>query len=824
MNRRSRFQVLLGTGGSVALVAVLLVSGDPRPIGAPHGGPDAPAGRVVAGSGVDASSEAFAVLEPVHHDVSRPLRSVKPELTLGPKPDPAKPKKVIAGRSGDLAAAAVDPVLQAGGIETTTNVSAPIQNFEGVSNRNGVLPPDTNGDVGPNHYMQWVNLSLAVYSKTGTLLYGPTNGNTIFSGMSGPCATHNNGDPIVLYDREADRWMVSQFALPGGASGYHQCIAVSTSPDPTGTWYRYDFLYSTTKMNDYPHFGVWPDGYYMAVNQFLNGTSWSGQGVAVFERDKMLAGQTARMVKFDLYATDPNLGGMLPADIDGATPPPAGAPNAFMEFDDDAWGYSGDQLQLWDFHVDWANPTNSTFTKTIQMPTAAFDSNLCGYARNCIPQAGTTTKLDSLADRLMYRMQYRNFGTHQMIVVNHSVDVNGADRAGIRWYELRNSGAGWSIFQQGTYSPDSNHRWMGSAAMNGAGGIAIGYSVSSSTMYPSIRYTGRVAGDPSGTLPQGEGTIIVGTGAQTHTASRWGDYSMLAVDPVDDCTFWFTTEYVATTGSAPWQTRIASFTLPDCGGAPPTTGSISGHVTDSATGGALAGATVVITGGPSTTTDALGAYSFGGLAAGSYDLTASKVGYVSGSATGVVVTAGSTTTRDFALAAIPTYTTAWTFATTSSPGPGGDGNGYETNRTNLFAIDGLLATDANSGTGGSQDCTSAVRDKEDLAGFNLGLPSGAAVKGIEVQLRGQVIQTASSPKFCVLLSWNGGLTWTTGKATPALKKTLTTYTLGTAVDPWGRSWASADFGSSFRIRIVDLSGSTARTFSLDGVAARVTYQ
>ena len=838
LDHRSRLVALASAGGILVLAAAALFTGGNSPTGSPHGGPAAPADGTAGGAAAGGTGGAgapggaangFEVHDSVKHDVSGSLRDMTPLITPGDQEtEEADHEQPLAGRTARQHPKAPDPVLQPAGAVAATSVSAPGQNFDGVSNRNGVYPPDTNGDVGPNHYVQWVNLSLAVYSKTGALLVGPTNGNTLWSGFGGPCQTLNNGDPIALYDPLADRWMVSQFALPGGTSGYHQCIAVSQTSDPTGAWYRYDFLYSATKMNDYPHFGVWPDGYYMSTNQFTGGASWGGQGVAVFERSKMLLGQAARMVSFDLFGVDSNLGGMLPSDFDGAaaSAPAAGAPNPFAEMDDDAWGYSPDQLQLWNFHVDWANTANSTFTKAVALPTAAFDSNLCNGARSCIPQAGTTVKLDSLSDRLMYRLQYRNFGDHQSLVVNHTVDVNGADHAGIRWYELRNSGSGWSIFQQGTFSPDANHRWMGSAAMDGSGGIAVGYSISSATTSASIRYTGRVALDPLGTLPQGEGTIITGTGAQTGLASRWGDYSMLAVDPVDDCTFWFTSEYVQTTGSVTWQTRIASFTLPGCGAAP-TTGGVSGTVTDSVTAAAISGATVQIAGGASTSTNSLGQYAFSGLAPNTYSLSASKTGYTTSAPKSSVVTAGNTTTTNFALVPVSgPVTTAWTFGTsaTAVTTSAGDNNGYETGASNLFAFDGAVATDAGSGTGQSTSCTSTLRDKENLSGFSFGVPGAASIGGIAVQVRGLVNSTNRSPRFCVLLSKDGGVTWTAGKSTSILSTSLTTYTLGSATDVWGLTWTGADLGANFRVRIVDTANSTNRTFSLDVVAVQVTYQ
>ena len=514
------------------------------------------------------------VLGPDKHDKSRPLagqgeieppsiafRGEKPRHNLA---KPHGPKRGLA-----------DPVRQSttGGTpmpDTTTN-------FDGVTNRNGVLPPDTNGAAGPNHYVQFVNLSFAIWSKaTGTLVYGPVSGNTLWAGFGGACETTNDGDPAVLYDHLADRWFMSQFALPNYPFGpYYQCIAVSTSGDPTGSWYRYQFKVSDTKMNDYPKFGVWPDAYYMSVNQFTAGSSWGGQGVAAFERAQMLNGQPARMVYYDLFPVDANLGGMLPASLDGV-PPAAGTRGVFAEMDDSAWGYSPDQIQIWTFGVDWTqSPPTSSFTKESALATAAFDSNLCGYARNCIPQPGTSAKVDALSDRLMYRLQYRVLGSDAAMVVNHTVDVDGTDKAGIRWYELRkgpSTGGAWAVRQQGTYAPaDGDHRWMGSIAMDKDGNIGLGFSASSGATYPSIRYTGRLAGDALGTMTQGETTLQVGAGSQTHSSGRWGDYSALAVDP-DGCTFWYTQEYYAATSSASWRTRIGAFKFSSCGGTGPATG------------------------------------------------------------------------------------------------------------------------------------------------------------------------------------------------------------------------------------------------------------
>lgn len=563
----------------------------------------------------------------------------------------------IEQRQGTLPRNTADPdaktgssAVQATDVGTAAFPEFPV-NFEGVGNLDGVLPPDTNGDVGPNHYVQMINIHFAVYDKTGNLLLGPLPNNALWDGFGGPCETENDGDPVVLYDEAADRWMMSQFALPGGAAGFHQCMAVSQTGDPTGAWHRYDFLYHQTRINDYPKYGIWPDAYYMTTNEFA--PSFVGAGAVAFEREKMLAGQNARQVYFHL---GPEYGGLLPSDAEGLAPP-AGAPNPFVMFDDDAWGISPtDRLMVWDFTVNWADPAASTFgvngVPNRFLETAPFDSNMCNYARSCVPQQGTAQRLDAISDRLMYRAAYRNFGGHASIVLNHTVDVDGADHAGIRWYELHSTaGNGWTIHQQGTYAPDAEHRWMGSAAIDVNGNIAIGYSASSGTSFPSIRVAGRLAGDPLGQLPQAERTLIAGTGAQTHSAARWGDYSSMSVDPTDGCTFWFTTEYLTTTSSADWKTRVGAAKFPSCQAGP--SGVVTGTVTDAGTGDPIAGATVS-TGASSTVTGGDGRYSFT-LPVGDHELSASAYGYLTQTAQ-VTITDGGTVTKNFALAVAPRAT------------------------------------------------------------------------------------------------------------------------------------------------------------------------
>ena len=570
--------------------------------------------------------------------------------------------KLYHAASGGNSAPTTDPVLQNSTLQDipgAVNMPPTIQNFEGVSNLDGLLPPDTDGDVGPNNYIQMVNVSTAIYDKSGTLLYGPFHPSDLFP-SGDPCRLNNDGDPVVKYDKLADRWVLSQFAIPDPFLGppYYQCIAVSKTGTPTNVpadWWTYTFVVSNTAMNDYPKISVWPDAYYMTVNQFTNNAStWGGTGVFAFDRAAMLNGNAATFQYVDLGPSD--WGGMLPADLDGSTPPPAGTPGTFLEQNADEWDPTfSDELLVYEFHVDWTNPGNSTFDQVINLPTAAFDGDLCnsGMNRNCIPQPGTGQRLDAIGDRLMFRLPYRNFGSYQALVANISVDASGADQAGIRWYELRKSGGSWSIYQQGTYAPDSNNRWMGSAAMDHVGNIALGYSVSSSTVFPSIRYAGRLSTDPLGTLPQAEAEIIAGSGSQTHPAARWGDYSAMAVDPVDDCTFWYTQEYIQTTGSAPWQTRIASFKFPNCSIGPQ--GTLSGTIIDAATQAPIAGASIHAAGvshSGDTITAADGSYQIP-LPVDTYQVTASATSYYPQVVNGVSIQDGITTGLNFQLTPVP---------------------------------------------------------------------------------------------------------------------------------------------------------------------------
>jgi len=415
-------------------------------------------------------------------------------------------------------------------------------------------PPDTTGAVGATQYVQWVNVHLAVFDKSsGALLTGPVAGNTLFQPLGGACATRNDGDPIVQYDKAAGRWVLSQFAVPGGSAGYWQCVAVSKTSDATGAYSLYAFQYS--QFNDYPKMGVWSDGYYVTFNMFTS--TFQGAKVCSYDRASMLAGLPATQQCFQLSSSYASL---LPADLDGNTAPPAGAPNYLVN-------RLSTSLGFWKFKVDWSNAANTTLTGPTSIPVAAYSAACGGGA--CVPQPSTTQKLDSLADRLMFRLAYRNFGGgDERMVVNHAVMVNKTNKpntgnAAVRWYEIRGMGSTPSIYQQSSYSPDTKFRWMGSVAMDKQGNMAVGYSVSSSSVKPGLAFATRLATDATGTL-SAETPIISGGGSQLSNLSRWGDYTHMSVDPADDCTFWYVGQYLKANGTFNWSTRIASFKINGC--------------------------------------------------------------------------------------------------------------------------------------------------------------------------------------------------------------------------------------------------------------------
>jgi hypothetical protein len=540
----------------------------------------------------------------------------------------------------------------AGAIQTVAGpqVSAPSPagiSFEGVGVGLGGFtpggnPPDVNGRVGATQYVQWNNTSFAVFNKTtGALLYGPTAGNTLFQSLGGVCASHNDGDPVVSYDILAGRWVISQFAVAGGDTSYsHQCIAVSTTEDATGEYYVYDFVTDQTNFVDYPHTGVWPDGYYMSAHVFsVVPTDLSPVGlpvappnafiqgrVYVFERQKMIDGVAARMQSMDLGQEF----GFLPADLDSLTPPAAGeaefliGPNRVLTNLTDPFRV----VVTWDPTPTIAVLPGATIMTGIG--NAPCVNGKASPARDCVPQpppAVGLDYLDHLGGHYMYRLAYRNVGTQAApdeslvlsgtTVGSASVPAHGA----IRWWEFRNPTPGSSttmptVFQNGTYDPDTSYRWLPSIAMDKDRNIALGYSKSSPTVFPGIYVTGRLANDPAGTM--GAETLMqAGIGVQLGAGNRWGDYSSMTIDPIDQCTFYYTNEYLKTNGGFNWSTRIAAFKFPSCVSAANLYGTVTGTITSSETGAPISGVRVALSNGYAGASDASGVYTII-VPAGSY--------------------------------------------------------------------------------------------------------------------------------------------------------------------------------------------------------------
>jgi hypothetical protein len=523
---------------------------------------------------------------PAAFDTTPALRDMAKQMHTPKKKDlPPERGRVIIdrGHSGDNA-------LQSA--QTSAQIAAPLANFEGLSNQDNftvfggrVNPPDPVGDVGPNHYVEMINLVFAVYSKSGERLLGPIDTGTLWAGFAVEDCIDASGDPIVIHDQFADRWILSQFTTRGlddPTLPFYNCVAISTTSDPTGSYYRYAF---TTGFNfpDYPKYGVWLDSYLITTREF-GPTIEYGIGVYALERNKMILGDpNARVVSFFLDGNDPDIlplvgDGLLPPDIDGKQKPKDGTPAPIVGTQDDGAGYGGtfDALNIWDLNVKWRSTPVASLNLAVQLPVASFDSIFpCGpTSRDCLAQPGINNPnqyLDILSyrQRPTWRLAYRNFRSYEALVTNQSVEA-APGIAGVRWYEIRRINGAYSVYQQGTYSPaDGVHRWMGSIAQDKQGNMGLGYSVVNGVnVYPGIRYTGRLAGAPLGQMTLGEGVIVNGSGVQTSTNSRWGDYSSMNIDPTDDCTFWYVNEYYTAAGQASspvgWQTRIGSFKLPGC--------------------------------------------------------------------------------------------------------------------------------------------------------------------------------------------------------------------------------------------------------------------
>ncbi len=449
----------------------------------------------------------------------------------------------------------------------TPRLSAPLHNFNGI-NFQGANPSDAVMDVGKDYIIAATNGNIGanlgsvfvVHDKmTGQRVAGPTKMNLLFPG----CAP-GFSDPIVMWDPVAERWMMAEISV---AVNNLVCMYVSRTADPlTGGWVSYAIV--TPSLPDYPKFGIWRDGYYMTTNENL------ADGSAIYAFDRVAIENGLPLVGQRTVPAPPSLAGFpfqafTPADIDGSTPPPAGAPNFLVRHrDDEAHNPSSndptrDFLEIWEYEVDFLNPLNTTLRGPINIAVAEFSSEICGLsAFRCFPQPNTTTTLDPLREVVMFRWVYRNFVTHETLLGNLVTDVDGTEHGGVRWIELRRSpGGSWGLHQEGTFAPDQHHRWMGSIAMDGQGNIAVSYSVSSSTTFPAIRYTGRAAADPLGVMTQGELSIVESTAS--NASNRWGDYSDTVVDPDDDCTFWTTNNYV--NPNRTWHTRVASFRFSGCG-------------------------------------------------------------------------------------------------------------------------------------------------------------------------------------------------------------------------------------------------------------------
>ncbi len=486
------------------------------------------------------------VTQAAHHDVSPALR----DIAAAP---PARRHSVVPLRR-------VGPVHRGAAPDPVRQGSAPIRSaatlgagFAGVGDGDygftvSLGVPDTNLAVGATQVVQWVNTSFAVFDKaTHAVVKGPIAGNSLWAGFGGDCEANNDGDPSVQYDQAAGRWVFTQFSV--STKPYLECVAVSQTSDATGAYNRYSFDYGNSDLPDYPKLSVWPDGYYVTYVIFTDGQTFAGPRTCAWDRTAMINGADAQQVCFQLGT---GVGVMLSADLDGAADPPSGAPNYQLALGSNA-------LDFFTFRVDFATPAKSKLTGPTRLPVAGF-SDACG-GRACVPQKGTTQKVASLGGRLMYRLAYRHLNGTETLLANHAVTAGGS--VGVRWYEIRTPAAGPTVFQSGTFAPDANYRWMASTAMDKVGNIGLGYSVSSSSTLQSIAVTGRVPADPPGTL-EAEVSVKAGGGAQLPKIDRWGDYSSLQIDPSDDCTFWFTTEYLKASGTFNWSTWINSFTMPGC--------------------------------------------------------------------------------------------------------------------------------------------------------------------------------------------------------------------------------------------------------------------
>jgi hypothetical protein len=497
----------------------------------------------------------------IKRDISIPLREMAKNIGSTPAAfqtlEPELRKHFVGNTNGP------DPVVQDAYLPKAAITEGLSFDGTNATGQLGALPPDPNGSAGSTQFVEIVNISYAVYDKmTGALELPPTFITTLWSGFGGLCETNPGGDPVVLWDKLAQRWLVTQLAINSSFTQFMVCIAVSTTDDATGSFARYAYNFGDL-LPDYPKYAVWPDAYYFSANEIPP----VGKGGAVpcaFDRKAMLAGRKAARVCFPY---SPRNFSMLPSDLDGAAPPPEGEPNHYIQL-----GSNTNTLDEFDFHVDFADPKNSTFTGPHKIAVPSF-ALLCPGPNPtpCIPEPSPGERLSSLSSYMMFRLAYRNFGDHESMVVANTVKPGPRSKAtaATRWYELRSTSPGnpFSVFQAGTFQDDDASLFMASIAMDKAGDIAMGLSAVSPALKPSVWYTGREPDDPAGNLSK-PFIAVTGTAVQVKGHNRWGDYSSMSLDPDDDCTFWYTQEYynhtVGGPASSDWSTHVVSFKFDRC--------------------------------------------------------------------------------------------------------------------------------------------------------------------------------------------------------------------------------------------------------------------
>ena len=636
----------------VILVAVYLYGTDPR---------EAPAAQAQDRPGPQFLRAAAFGVSPSVSSIALPPTNVRPKdgskvpvrEVLEPDEEKNESEDQATSHDRDGAIANFTPVP----------MPTPLLSFDGLSNYDNldaynafIFPPDSDGDVGPSHYVQSANALIRIFDKNGNALTPPFKLSSLFATLNTLCSTRNDGDATVLYDPLADRWILSQYCV--AFSPFRQMIAISKTGDPAGQYFVYEFVMPNVRINDYAKLSVWPDGYYMSTDEFY-GSDYVGSGAFAFDRKRMLAGDpNAGYIYFHLPGAIPaRVGGILSADLDGLNAPPAGSPNIFVGYSANEYGEPADAIRLFDFHADFNDPAGSSFNERPEspLPVAAFDPT-SPPDRADVTQPPPGAQLDAVSDRMMYRIAYRNFGDHESLVFNQTVRMtpqNEAYRAGVRVYELRRNPAGpFYVSEQATLGDAGSSRWVGAAAEDNRGNLAVGYSAASDEKKPSILYSGKLAADPPGVF-RAEGTLISGTGVQKAFGFRWGDYSGMTIDAEDDCTFWLTNEYYTQASEDfsdfTWLTRVGKFKFPECTPVEKTT--ISGTVRNAVTGQPIASA-LVSAASYSRVTDAAGTYINMVVVPGTYSLTISAEGYRSRTVT-IFAGVGQSIVQNFSLDPVP---------------------------------------------------------------------------------------------------------------------------------------------------------------------------